>query len=82
MRCRSVNMRNDGYHIHYRVCLLCLEVEVYWGLICSERRACLQELQLPLLFEKMEELKQVAGVEEYSISQTTLEHVFVQLAQQ
>jgi len=41
-----------------------------------------QDLHLPLLFEKMEELKQEAGVEEYSISQTTLEHVFVQLAQQ
>ena len=41
-----------------------------------------QDLNLPQLFEKMEELKQHAGVEEYSISQTTLEHVFVQLAQQ
>ena len=41
-----------------------------------------QDLNLPRLFEKMEELKQHAGVEEYSISQTTLEHVFVQLAQQ
>lgn len=42
----------------------------------------MQGLQLPKLFEKMEDLKESAGVEEYSISQTTLEHVFVQLARQ
>ena len=42
----------------------------------------LQGLQLPKLFDRMEGLKESAGVEEYSISQTTLEHVFVQLARQ
>lgn len=41
---------------------------------------CLQNLDLPGLFEQMEELKEV-GVQEYSISQTTLEHVFIHLAQ-
>lgn len=41
-----------------------------------------QGLDLPLLFEKMEASRQELGIEEYSVSQATLEHVFVQLAQQ
>lgn len=41
----------------------------------------LQGLDLADLFQTLEELKQW-GVQEYSLSQTTLEHVFVHLAQQ
>ncbi len=57
--------------------------QILWS-YCHEVKeiAYLQSLQLPKLFERMEVLKASAGVEEYSISQTTLEHVFVQLARQ
>lgn len=41
----------------------------------------LQDLDLPSLFASMEEARAELGVEEYSISQTTLEHVFVALAE-
>lgn len=40
-----------------------------------------QDLDLPSLFASMEEARIELGVEEYSISQTTLEHVFVALAE-
>lgn len=41
----------------------------------------LQDLDLPSLFASMETARAELGVEEYSISQTTLEHVFVALAE-
>lgn len=41
----------------------------------------LQDLDLPSLFASMEAARAELGVEEYSISQTTLEHVFVALAE-
>ena len=40
-----------------------------------------QDLDLPSLFASMEAARAELGVEEYSISQTTLEHVFVALAE-
>ncbi|BDA45751.1 probable ATP-binding cassette sub-family A member 3 [Coccomyxa sp. Obi] len=40
-----------------------------------------QDLDLPSLFASMEEARAELGVDEYSISQTTLEHVFVALAE-
>ena len=40
-----------------------------------------QESNLSDLFQRLEELRQ-GGVEEYSISQTNLEHVFMRLANQ
>ena len=38
-------------------------------------------LRLPALFDSLEQQKEALGIEGYSISQTTLEHVFVALAQ-
>ncbi len=40
-----------------------------------------QDLDLPSLFASMEAARAELGVDEYSISQTTLEHVFVALAE-
>jgi hypothetical protein len=40
----------------------------------------LQDLDLPSLFASMEDARAAMIVEEYSISQTTLEHVFIALA--
>ena len=37
-------------------------------------------MSLPELFSSMEEQKEELGIDEYSMSQTTLEHVFVALA--
>ena len=40
----------------------------------------MQDLNLPALFALMEEAREAMHVEEYSVSQTTLEHVFIALA--
>ena len=40
----------------------------------------MQDLDLPALFAAVEGAREALGIEEYSISQTTLEHVFVALA--
>ena len=37
-------------------------------------------MDLPTLFSSLEEQKEALGIDEYSMSQTTLEHVFVALA--
>ena len=49
---------------------------------CSSAVDPLQGLDLPAVFEAMESSRRSLGIEEYSISQTTLEHVFIELAQQ
>lgn len=41
----------------------------------------MQDLDLPSLFASMEDARAELGVQDYSISQTTLEHVFVALAE-
>ena len=49
---------------------------------CGTKAICtLQDLDLPALFAAVEGARGELGIEEYSISQTTLEHVFVALAQ-
>ena len=43
---------------------------------------CLQGLDLPALFAAVESNRSSLQIEDYSLSQTTLEQVFVALAQQ
>lgn len=47
----------------------------------TEACLLLQDLHLPSVFENMECNKEELGIAEYSLTQTTLENVFVALAQ-
>ncbi len=50
---------------------------------CNENgMVCLQGLDLPALFAAVESNRSTLQIEDYSLSQTTLEQVFVALAQQ
>ena len=43
-------------------------------------QALAQGMDLPTLFARIESERESLGIDEYSMSQTTLEHVFVALA--
>ena len=49
---------------------------------CHGDAVCLQGLDLPALFAAVEDQRSTLQIEDYSLSRTTLEQVFVALAQQ